>query len=61
MLNDFRDNLNETMLKHKGHHMYLVYAPHKPDKIGFRIYSLCDSKNNFLCNFLFHGENFQVD
>lgn len=47
------------MLPFKGRNELKIYAPHKPDKYGFRMYSLCDSKNKYLCNFFFHGDKIE--
>lgn len=44
-------SVDEAMVGFKGRSSLKQYMPMKPTKRGFKVWSLCDSQNWYLCNF----------
>jgi hypothetical protein len=49
------------MISFKGRHKSKVYMPHKPIRIGFKAYVLCDSETGFLLEWKMHTKQDDPD
>jgi hypothetical protein len=54
-------SLDESMISFKGRHKSKVYMPHKPIRIGFKAYVLCDSETGFLLGWKMHAKQEDPD
>lgn len=53
--------VDETMVSFRGNCPFKTYIKMKPDKYAMKVFSLCDSRNSYLCNaWPYLGRHFQT-
>ncbi|KAF7685137.1 PiggyBac transposable element-derived protein 4 [Cucumispora dikerogammari] len=54
-------SVDEGLIKYHGRYSFKVYMPNKPDKVGIKLYFLCDSSNAYVCSLeMFSGAKRRV-
>jgi hypothetical protein len=49
-------SIDESMIPFKGRHKYKQYLPLKANKLGFKVFLLCESITGYVCDFLMYKE-----